>query len=136
MSDIRYNISDTNVVDIFGARRMRVLLAAKVQVGEVEFPVRLREISCSSALVGAPVIPLVGTPVFLERFPIEVSGRVVWTSEDSFEIEFTEAIVEHELLVAIKKAPIGRPTKPLFPLDHFVGHTLQSQGTVVPISKH
>ena len=134
MSDVRYNIPHVKSAGVAGGR-MRVLLSARIETQGAAFPARIREISCNSALIGAPVIPPIGNMVFLERFPIAVSGEVVRTSEDGFEINFREAIVEHELLIAIEKKPSRQPAKPIFPLDHFVGDVCGSSDSL-PISRH
>jgi hypothetical protein len=119
--------------------RLRVLLKAIVHSGANQFPVTLRSVSRTGALIGSAVIPPVGSLVRFERGPVSVSGRVIWAGRSGFELEFREAIDEHELLIVIDKLEISEPLKPLFPIDRYFGHSDlddEDDGNRLPISKH
>jgi hypothetical protein len=113
----------------FGADAMRVLLAATVQSGANQFPVRLRNVASKAALVESEVIPKEGSIVQLSRGAVCISARVSWAGAASFELEFRETVDERALLVRLSGSP---PAKAQYPIEYPVG---RAASHVIPISK-
>lgn len=84
-----------------GAKRARVLLAAKLQTKHGEIDVRLRDLSRMGALVECHEVPTVGTEVVFVRGNISVPARVAWVDGNRIGLEFLYAIDEHEVLVQL-----------------------------------
>jgi hypothetical protein len=132
-----HTINDAAPRFAFGEDALRVLLAATVQSGTNQFPVRLRSVASTAALVESEVMPPAGSIVRLSRGSICVSARVTWAGAASFELAFRETVDERALLIQLGGSrPFPLPTvtasKALFPIEHHVG---RSRGNVIPISK-
>jgi hypothetical protein len=88
-----------------GARRARVLLAAKLQTPFGEVDCRLRDLSRKGALVECGRLPPVGSEVTFIRGSTVVPARVAWTSAGKVGLEFQFMIDEQEVLVQLKHRP-------------------------------
>ena len=86
-----------------GARRARVLLAAKLQTQFGEIECRLRDLSRKGALVECGQQPPVGSEVTFVRGRTIVPARVAWTSGGKIGLEFLYMIDEQEVLVQLKR---------------------------------
>ena len=86
-----------------GAKRARVLLAAKLRTGAAEMDVRLRDLSQKGALVEASSMPPAGTEVVFVRGSISVPARIAWTTPGRAGLEFAFMIDESEVLVQLKR---------------------------------
>ena len=86
-----------------GARRARVLLAAKLQTQFGEIECRLRDLSRKGALVECGQQPPVGSEVTFVRGRTIVPARVAWTSAGKIGLEFLYMIDEQEVLVQLKR---------------------------------
>lgn len=91
-----------------GARRARVLLAAKLQTPFGEVDCRLRDLSRKGALVECTKQPPVGSEVTFVRGSIIVPARVAWTGAGRVGLEFLFLIDEQELLVQLKRKSGGQ----------------------------
>ncbi|TMJ17382.1 MAG: PilZ domain-containing protein [Alphaproteobacteria bacterium] len=88
-----------------GAKRARVLLAAKLQTSFGDVEARLRDLSRKGALLECPQVPNVGSAVVFIRGETVVNARVAWAAGNRVGIEFDRMIDEHELLIHIGKPP-------------------------------
>ena len=96
-----------------GAKRARVLLAAKLQTKYGEIDARLRDLSRLGALVECHEVPKVGTEVVFVRGKISVPARVAWAGKDRVGLEFLYAIDEHDVLVQLGRgAPAPQSYRP------------------------
>ena len=86
-----------------GARRARVLLAAKLKTPFGEVDARLRDLSRKGALVECTKQPPVGSEVVFMRGSTIVPARVAWTAAGRVGLEFLYMIDEQEVLVQLKK---------------------------------
>ena len=86
-----------------GARRARVLLAAKLKTPFGEVDCRLRDLSRKGALVECSKQPPVGSEVTFVRGPIIVPARVAWAGAGRVGLEFLFMIDEQELLVQLNR---------------------------------
>ena len=86
-----------------GARRARVLLAAKLQTQFGEIECRLRDLSRKGALVECGQQPPVGSELSFIRGRTNVPARVAWTSAGKIGLEFLYMIDEQEVLVQLKR---------------------------------
>jgi hypothetical protein len=85
------------------AKRNRVLLAAKLQVGEIEIDVRLRDLSQKGALIESASVPPAGTEVIFHRGSITVPARIAWTGANRIGLEFAYQIDESDVLVQLRR---------------------------------
>ena len=92
------------------AKRARVLLAAKLEIGSGEIAVRLRDLSSKGALLECSQLPPVGAEVVFRRGATAVVARVAWAGEGRIGLEFRDQIDEHELLVQLKHGEGERST--------------------------
>jgi hypothetical protein len=86
-----------------GARRARVLLAAKLKTPFGEVEARLRDLSRKGALLECSKQPPVGSEVTFMRGSTIVPARVAWTAAGRVGLEFLYMIDEQEVLVQLKK---------------------------------
>jgi hypothetical protein len=86
-----------------GARRARVLLAAKLKTPFGEVDARLRDLSRKGALLECTKQPPVGSEVVFMRGRTVVPARVAWTAAGRIGLEFLYMIDEQEVLVQLKK---------------------------------
>ncbi|HWT11926.1 MAG TPA: PilZ domain-containing protein [Allosphingosinicella sp.] len=86
-----------------GARRARVLLAAKLKTPFGEVDARLRDLSRKGALVECSKQPPVGSEVVFMRGTTIVPARVAWSAAGRVGLEFLYMIDEQEVLVQLKK---------------------------------
>jgi len=91
-----------------GARRARVLLAAKLKTPFGEVDARLRDLSRKGALVECSKQPPVGSEVMFIRGTTIVPARVAWTASGRVGLEFLYMIDEQEVLVQLKKHSGGQ----------------------------
>lgn len=87
-----------------GARRARVLLAAKLKTPFGEVAARLRDLSRKGALVECTQMLPVGSEVTFVRGSTVVPARVAWAAQGRVGLEFQFMIDEQEVLVQL-----GRP---------------------------
>ncbi|QAY77190.1 PilZ domain-containing protein [Sphingosinicella sp. BN140058] len=85
------------------AKRARVLLAAKLQIGAIEIDVRLRDLSRKGALIEAQRVPAQGVEVTFIRGSLCVPARVAWSGEGRAGLEFGYLVDESEVLVQLKR---------------------------------
>ncbi|HEV2865369.1 MAG TPA: PilZ domain-containing protein [Allosphingosinicella sp.] len=90
-----------------GARRARVLLAARLKTPYGEVDARLRDLSRKGALVECTKQPPVGSEVVFMRGNTIVPARVAWTAAGRVGLEFLYMIDEQEVLVQLKKTSGG-----------------------------
>jgi hypothetical protein len=94
---------DVSVAGKRSAKRNRVLLAAKLQVGGAEIDVRLRDLSQKGALVECHTVPPAGSEVVFHRGSITVPARVAWAGANRVGLEFAYMIDESEVLVQLRR---------------------------------
>jgi hypothetical protein len=97
------NFMNSEVGGKRGARRARVLLAAKLQTQFGEIECRLRDLSRKGALIECGQQPQVGSEVTFVRGRTIVPARVAWTSAGKIGLEFLYMIDEQEVLVQLKR---------------------------------
>jgi hypothetical protein len=85
------------------AKRNRVLLAAKLEVGGTEMDVRLRDLSQKGALIECQRVPPPGSEVVFHRGSITVPARVAWAGANRVGLEFAYTIDESEVLVQLRR---------------------------------
>jgi hypothetical protein len=90
------------------AKRNRVLLAAKLQVGGAEIEARLRDLSQKGALVECQTVPPAGTEVVFHRGSISVPARIAWTGANRAGLEFAYMIDQSEVLVQLRRTTIDQ----------------------------
>jgi len=79
-------------VDVRGAARASIYLAAALYRGGSSIPVKIRNISATGALVEADTLPQAGESVDLARGRLTVRGLVAWTATGRFGVKFSAAI--------------------------------------------
>ena len=97
------NFVNTEIGGKRGARRARVLLAARLKTPFGEVDARLRDLSRKGALVECTTQPPVGSEVTFMRGNTLVPARVAWTAAGRVGLEFLYMIDEQEVLVQLKK---------------------------------
>jgi hypothetical protein len=70
------------------AQRAALLLAASIEAGALNAPVRIRNLSESGAALEGDVLPGAGAAIILRRLDLAVPGVVVWTSRDRCGVHF------------------------------------------------
>src|SRR5688572_21743066 len=109
------------------AKRARVLLAAKLQLGNgSEIEARLRDLSRKGALVECQTVPPVGTELVFNRGSTSIPARVAWTGADRVGLEFAYMIDEHEVLVQLKRTS-GDQNQPRFRRPRLFGESMSHQ---------
>lgn len=91
-----------------GAKRARVLLAARLNTVDGEVEARLRDLSRRGALIECEAVLSVGDEVVFTRGKTIVPARVAWTGGGRFGLEFLRMIDESEVLIQIGR-PQARP---------------------------
>lgn len=86
-----------------GARRSRVLLAARLQTPSGSLEARLRDLSRKGALIECQGAPPVGTEVLFSRGATSIPSRVAWSAEGRVGLEFAYPIDEQEVLVQLRR---------------------------------
>jgi hypothetical protein len=81
-------------------RRLTVLLCGLVLAGNDHFPVRVRTVTPTTALVEARMIPPVGSIVRFSRGAITIPAQVVSSWETGFELEFRGTGDARAMLIA------------------------------------
>lgn len=97
-----------------GAKRARVLLAARLQTADGTIEARLRDLSRKGALVECAATPPAGTKLTFERGATRVPARVAWAAAGRVGLEFDHPIDETELLVHIGRAKEPPATAPRY----------------------
>jgi hypothetical protein len=87
-----------------GAKRARVLLAAKLYTPAGTYDARLRDLSRSGALIESPAIVRSGMNVTFERGGSRIAATVAWVSGLRIGLAFEHPIDESELLIHIGKS--------------------------------
>jgi hypothetical protein len=108
------------------AKRNRVLLAAKLQAGNVEIDVRLRDLSQKGALIECPHVPAPGTEVVFHRGSITVPARVAWAAANRAGLEFAYMIDESEVLVQLRRTTSDQ-NQPRFRRPRLFGEDMSEQ---------
>lgn len=93
-----------------GARRARVLLAARLKTPFGEVDARLRDLSRKGALVECAQMLPVGSEVTFIRGNTTVPARVAWAAQGRVGLEFQFMIDEQEVLVQLRR-PGARVTE-------------------------
>ena len=99
------NFVNTDIGGKRGAKRARVLLAARLQTAFGEVDARLRDLSRKGALVECTTQPPVGSEVVFMRGSTVVPARVAWAGGGRVGLEFVYPIDEQEVLVQLRKSP-------------------------------
>lgn len=68
--------------------RKNLLLAATIESGVLQAPVRIRNLSESGALLEGAALPLVGEKLVLRRMEIEIGATVVWRTTARCGVKF------------------------------------------------
>ena len=102
---------DSSVTGKRGAKRARVLLAAKLHTAVGLVDARLRDLSRKGALIECKTPLELGTEVVFERGATRLDATVAWAADGRIGLEFAHAIDEQELLVHIGR-PQARPVPP------------------------
>lgn len=105
---------DSSVTGKRGAKRARVLLAARLHTPAGVVDARLRDISRKGALVECKAQPEAGTEVMFERGSTCLSATVAWSAKDRIGLQFAVPINEQELLVHIGKPQPRRDPLPSY----------------------
>ena len=79
-------------------KRSRVFLLARVDAGSGPFEVRIRDISRSGALLEASVAPDAGAAVRLTCGGTHLDGRVAWSDDGCFGVEFETPLLVGKLI--------------------------------------
>lgn len=90
--------------------RSNVLLAATLNVGGDDVPVRLRNLSAQGALVEADAAPALGTEVVFRRNELVVAGRVAWVHGRHAGIAFADELQPQDVL---RNVPSPAPKLPI-----------------------
>lgn len=72
--------------------RSNIFVMATMYAGGNSTPVRVRNMSRTGALVEAPALPPVGTPIRLNRGSLTVSGDIMWNSDGRAGLRFADAV--------------------------------------------
>jgi hypothetical protein len=108
-------------------KRSLVLLAAKVITAKGAVDVRLRNLSQNGALLEAERPPAVGTELLFERGETRVDGRVAWSENGRFGVEFFVPIEESEVLIHVgRPKPRAETAPPVFRRSGFHGASLSA----------
>ena len=112
------NFGNTTAGSKRSAKRARVLLTARIEVGDREIEARLRDLSQKGALLECHEVPPVGSEVVFVRTSTRVPARVAWTGTDRVGLEFHHEIDEHEVFIQVGRTappkPVGFPRPGLF----------------------
>ena len=87
-----------------GQLRSSLFLAAVMQAGVEQVPVKVRNMSLNGALVDSPVAPLAGTEIHLIRGSLIASGKVAWSSAGRCGLRFSSEISINDWLASPSKA--------------------------------
>jgi hypothetical protein len=117
---------DSPVAGKRSAKRNRVLLAAKVSIGQSEIDVRLRDLSRKGALVECQSPPPAGVEVVFSRGSISVPARVAWSAEGRAGLEFAYMIDEGEVFVQLKRTTTDQ-NQPRFRRPRLFGEDMSDQ---------
>lgn len=85
------------------AKRNRVLLAARVSCGSLEFEVRLRDLSQKGALIEGDTVPPKDAEILFSRGSMSVPARVAWSAANRAGLEFAYMIDEGDVLVQLRR---------------------------------
>ena len=85
------------------SRRSNVFLAALIEVGGKEIPVKLRNLSEDGALVEGEKLPIEGTEVVFRRNELEIRSRIAWVHANHAGVAFGMALRPEEVLRNIPK---------------------------------
>lgn len=88
------------------SQRSNVLLAATLEVGGNQLPVKLRNLSSEGALVQADRLPQTGDAVVFCRNDLSVPSRVAWVDGAHAGIAFAQPLKPEEVL---RNVPKPRP---------------------------
>jgi hypothetical protein len=80
------------------ADRVRLLLSARLITTTDEFPVMLRDISLSGAMVEASRLPAAGLDLLLRRGPLDIFAHLVWVSGNRAGLEFETPLAMQEFV--------------------------------------
>ena len=89
-------VSNTKVPDVRSAHRANVFLAAVLDVAGSSFPVRVRNLSPTGALVDGRDLPGKGDAVRLQRGPYSAVARVMWCKAGACGLRFASAVPVQE----------------------------------------
>ena len=101
-------------------KRSRVFLPAELDCGREQLVAYIRDISRSGALVEASPAPQSGTAVRLKCGDTIVDGRVAWSENETFGVEFDTPLLVGDLMDATGaklKASAPRSYRAGEPLD-------------------
>jgi hypothetical protein len=96
------------------ADRLRLLLSARLLTTLDEYPVTLRDISITGAMVEAGRLPAQGVDVLLQRGEMEIFSEVVWVDGRRAGLEFETPLNLDEFVTKFSRtawaAPAPAPT--------------------------
>lgn len=81
--------------------RSPVLLSAKVEVGGVDVPVILRNLSAEGALIEGAQLPAEGATTRFTRNDLNVQGRIVWVEGRYAGVAFDRRLEREEILCQV-----------------------------------
>ena len=112
------NFGNTSAGSKRSAKRARVLLTARMEIGDRDVEARLRDLSQKGALLECQEVPPVGSAVVFVRGGTRVPARVAWAGPNRIGLEFDHEIDEHEVFIQIGNRappkPVGFPRPGLF----------------------
>lgn len=91
--------------------RTHLFIVATVYIGHQSFPVRVRNISPTGALIEGTNLPPVGTEINLRRGQLQASGTVAWTASGKSGLSFNSPVAVSSWLPskeASRQLPIDR----------------------------
>jgi hypothetical protein len=83
--------------------RFRVLLNAELVSTTEEQPVKVRDISCTGAMIEGQRPIAKAKDIILRRGRIEIFAQIAWTSGNQAGVEFDEALLEAEMMAFVQE---------------------------------
>lgn len=83
--------------------RKNLMLAASIEGGAANRPVRIRNLSASGAMIDGAVLPAKGSRFMLRRLEMQIGARVVWNADGRCGITFDETIVVDEWIAGTRR---------------------------------
>src|SRR6476661_10225883 len=80
------------------SRRSPVLLAARIEVGGVPVPVKLRNLSEEGALIEGDCLPPEESTTFFQRNELRIKGRIAWVQGCYAGVAFARPLHRDEVL--------------------------------------
>jgi len=87
------------------APRSNLFLAAAIEAGGTQAPVRIRNLSETGAMLEGPAFPPVGTMLALKRQEVEIAAEVVWVSPPRCGVHFQGRVTVPEWIAGKRARP-------------------------------